>query len=189
MERSDFLDQLYIEIVAGLMYMAGCGEEPPIDLFDTTKSDIEKIQAIIEKEFNYAFFIILQDDYDARQFVKNKFKSVPNKMMKIRHVLDDEEIHSLAEDILKYEIFRIDSEYRLWLETDLQEKGEILSDVNAQKFLSLFMMNSTLEIINWFINEGRKFISIEQIARFIHNAEVNNINREAIQKKYNQNAE
>jgi succinate dehydrogenase flavin-adding protein (antitoxin of CptAB toxin-antitoxin module) len=188
MERSDFLELLYKENFAGLMLDAGNGDELPIDLFDTSKSDIEKIVTYIDKEFNYVFRVIIQEDYDARQFVKSKFRCVPNKMMKVRHVLDDEEIHSLAQDLLQYEIIGPNSLYLSYVSLYLDGTSKKLSDQDAEKYLQLMNCGPS-DLLIWYEENIPGFISKQQIEKFIKTAELNKIIREANLLKTNQYAE
>lgn len=173
MEREEFLSELYVEMVARLILHAEIQDELPINVFDTKTTIVEKIRDYIEVEFKYAFEIILLEDYSARQFVKPKFKTVNNRYMKINHILTEEEIDEMANDIYQYQISLPDGEYLDCVHYDLEEREGVLSDTDALRFLHLLKLKTMEAYYKWFFEKKPKFIKVEHIEMFIQCSEIN----------------
>ena len=179
MTKVEFLEYLKVENVYSLISDSEIENKPRIDLFDDSISDHEKICNFIKIEFYYAYNVIIENNCGGRQLVLKKFKNIPNKYLKIFHVLTDSEINCLALEMFLNLFLGIEAEYLHFVMEYLEEKAEVLSDHDAYKVLLLMDLNPVEEYRDWFADANPNFIRHDQIEKFKNRAEEIKVNYEA----------
>ena len=179
MKKLELLERLKIEIASGLISKSEFEKRPIIDLFDYSKSDFGKMLDFTKTEFNHAFNVILRDENSARQFMPEKFRSIPNKYLKVIQILTDEEILILAMEMYLNLLVGIEAEYLLFVMEYHEEKAKVLNDQDAHKVLKYVNLKPVEEYRDWFAEAKPGFITHDQIEKYINRAEEIKVNSEA----------
>lgn len=170
MIKEVFMERLYVEIASGLISDSVFENKPKIDLFDSTKSDRDKISDYIKSEFNYALRVICRGDQSVKQLITGKKMNIPNKYIEASHLLTDVDIQNLALDVYLNFFVGIEADYLHYVTEYLDDNGVILNDQDAHKYLLLMNLNPVEKYRDWFARVRPSFLSYYQIESFLKKA-------------------
>ncbi len=170
MKNYVFLERLYVEIGLGLISDSVFENKPIIDLFDSTKSDRDKIIDYIQTEINCALIASYQDDRRDIQLLTGKKRYNPNKYMEASQLMNDVDIQNLALDVYLSFFVGEEADYLYYVAEYLSKTGSSLNDQDAHKYLQLLNLNPVEKYLDWFVRVRPCFLTYYQIESFINKA-------------------
>ena len=170
MKNYKFLEGLYVQIGSGLISDSVSENKPIIDLFDSKRSDRDKIIDYIQTEINCALIASYLEDRSGIQLLTEKKRNIPSKDIEEFNLLNEVEIQNLALDVYFNFFVGEEAEYLHYVAEYLNGIGSKLNDQDAHKYLLLLNLNPVEKYLDWFARVRPCFLTYYQIESFLNKA-------------------